>query len=90
MQFPVVGTLVGLYFGEGDAPTNFAEAKQTDERVFRTFFHAMLREGVALAPGAYEALFVGLGHTDAVLDEVGEAAHRARDRHGARRPTSRA
>ena len=26
--------------------------------------HAMLAEGVALAPGAYEALFVGLGHTD--------------------------
>ena len=26
----------------------------------------MLAEGVALAPGAYEALFVGLGHTDDV------------------------
>ncbi len=77
VQVPVVGTLAGLWFGEGDPPTNFAEAKQTDERVFRTFFHAMLREGVALAPGAYEALFVGLGHTDPVLEEVGAAAHRA-------------
>jgi glutamate-1-semialdehyde 2,1-aminomutase len=37
----------------------------------------MLAEGVALAPGAYEALFVGLGHTDQVLDAIGEAAHRA-------------
>jgi glutamate-1-semialdehyde 2,1-aminomutase len=72
-QFPVVGTLMGMYFGEGDPPTNFAEAKTTDERTYRAFFHAMLREGVALAPGAYEAVFVGLGHTDDVLDAIGAA-----------------
>ncbi len=76
-QFPVVGTLVGMYFGPGSAPTNFVEAKTTDEKVYRTFFHAMLSEGIALAPGAYEALFVGLGHTDDVLDAIGEAAQRA-------------
>jgi glutamate-1-semialdehyde 2,1-aminomutase len=76
-QFPAVGTLVGMYFGGGDAPTNFVEAKTTDEQVYRTFFHAMLAEGVALAPGAYETLFVGLGHTDDVLDAVGAAADRA-------------
>ena len=76
-QFPVVGTLVGMYFGDGAAPTNFVEAKTTDEQVYRTFFHAMLSQGVALAPGAYEALFVGLAHTDDVLDAIGEAAGRA-------------
>ena len=76
-KFPVVGTLVGMYFGDGAAPTNFVEAKTTDERVYRTFFHAMLNEGIALAPGAYEALFVGLAHTDDVLDAIGEAAGRA-------------
>jgi glutamate-1-semialdehyde 2,1-aminomutase len=76
-KFPVVGTLVGMYFGDGAAPTNFVEAKTTDERVYRTFFHAMLAEGIALAPGAYEALFVGLTHTDDVLDAIGEAAGRA-------------
>ncbi|HEX3087933.1 MAG TPA: glutamate-1-semialdehyde 2,1-aminomutase [Ilumatobacteraceae bacterium] len=75
--FPVVGTLVGMYFGTGSAPTNFGEAKTTDEQVFRTFFHAMLAEGIALAPGAYEALFVGLAHTDDVLDAIADAAGRA-------------
>ena len=34
----------------------------------------MLAEGVAMAPGAYEAIFVGLAHTDDVLDEIGDAA----------------
>ncbi len=76
-SFPVVGTLVGMYFGSGPAPTNFGEAKTTDELVYRTFFHAMLAEGIALAPGAYEALFVGLAHTDEVLDAIAEAAGRA-------------
>ena len=43
-------------------PTDFQQAKTTDEAVYRDFFHAMLAEGVALAPGAYEALFVGVGY----------------------------
>jgi glutamate-1-semialdehyde 2,1-aminomutase len=76
-QFPVVGSLVGMYFGDGPAPTDFAEAKTTDERMFAAFFHAMLDEGVALPPGAYEALFVGATHTDEVLEQVGAAATRA-------------
>jgi glutamate-1-semialdehyde 2,1-aminomutase len=66
-----------MYFGEGSVPTNFDEAKTTDERLYAAFFHAMLAEGVALAPGAYEALFVGLGHTDDVIDAIGAAATRA-------------
>lgn len=79
--FPVVGTLVGMFFAKPGAPiaapTNFDEAKTTDEDRYRRFFHAMLAEGVALAPGAYEALFVGLAHTDEVLDQIGAVAVRA-------------
>ena len=75
-QFPVVGTLVGAYFGKS-VPTNFDEAKQTDEKMYAKFFHAMLNEGVAMAPGAYEALFVGVGHTDLVMDQLAAAAHRS-------------
>ena len=37
----------------------------------------MLNEGVAMAPCAYEALFVGVGHTDAVIEQLAGAAHRA-------------
>jgi glutamate-1-semialdehyde 2,1-aminomutase len=78
--FPVVGTLVGMFFGDalhGAAPINFDEAKRTNEPMYARFFHAMLSEGVALAPGAYEALFVGIAHTDEVIDAIGEAATRA-------------
>jgi glutamate-1-semialdehyde 2,1-aminomutase len=73
---PVVGTLVGLHLAATPA-TNFDEAKTTDEAMFARFFHAMLDEGVALAPGAYEVLFPGLAHTDTVIDAIVEAAGRA-------------
>ena len=33
-------------------------------------FHALLRRGVALAPGAYEVLFPGLAHTAEIVDEL--------------------
>ena len=85
-QFPVVGTLVGMVCGDVPAPVDFDGARRTDEAAYAAFFQAMLAEGVAMAPGAYEAIFVGLGHDDAVLDEIGERAGRAaaRRRHGDR------
>jgi glutamate-1-semialdehyde 2,1-aminomutase len=85
-QFPVVGTLVGMFVGgaaRGALPVNFDEAKRTDAALYAKFFHAMLTEGVALAPGAYEALFVGLGHNDDVLGDLAERVHRAAVRLGA-------
>jgi glutamate-1-semialdehyde 2,1-aminomutase len=37
----------------------------------------LLAQGVAMAPGAYEAIFVGLGHDDVVMDDLAERFHRA-------------
>jgi glutamate-1-semialdehyde 2,1-aminomutase len=76
-HFPRVGTLVGAYFGEGGPVRNFDDATTTDEAAYARFFHAMLNEGVAMAPGAYEALFVGLGHDDSVMTELASVAQRA-------------
>jgi len=76
-QFPVVGTLLGIVCGDGPAPVDFDGARRTNETAYAAFFQAMLREGVAMAPGAYEAIFVGVGHTDDVIDQIGDAAGRA-------------
>jgi glutamate-1-semialdehyde 2,1-aminomutase len=76
-SFPVVGTLVGVVCGDVPPPADFDGARRTDERAYAALFQAMLAEGVAMAPGAYEAVFVGLAHDDAVIDEIGEAATRA-------------
>ena len=80
-SFPVVGTLFGIVCGDdAGVVTNFDEAKRTDEAMYAAFFRRMLAEGVAMAPGAYEAIFVGLAHDDAVITSIAEAAHRAAGR----------
>jgi len=66
---PVVGPLLGLHFSATPA-VDYDTARTTDEKAYARFFHALLDEGVALAPGAYEVLFVGMAHTEAILDEV--------------------
>jgi glutamate-1-semialdehyde 2,1-aminomutase len=48
-----------------------------DNGLYRAFFHALLDEGVALAPGAYEILFVSMAHSDEDLTRTVEAAARA-------------
>ena len=74
VQVPVVGPLVGLFFGD-EPVTDYASARATvASGVYAQFFGAMLERGVALAPGPYEAMFPGLAHLDAHLDEVVEAA----------------
>ena len=67
---PRVGSLLGCFFGDV-APTDFDEAKVlADNGIYPKVFHALLDRGVALAPGAYEALFPSLAHSDEVIDDT--------------------
>ena len=66
---PRIGTLVGIHCSLTPA-VDYATAKTTDTDLYKRFFHELLRRGVALAPGAYEVLFPGLAHDDAVIDEI--------------------
>ncbi len=76
VRVPVVGPLLGLYFGS-EPPTDYDGAKATDEKAYATFFHALLDRGVAIAPGAYEVLFPGLAHTKDELERVTDLASAA-------------
>jgi len=77
---PSVGPLVGLFVAPASdgplvPPTDYVSSRTVaGNGVYPRFFHAMLRRGVALAPGPYEVLFPGLAHDDAVLGRVVEAA----------------
>ena len=80
---PVRGPLLGLYLSreEFDEPTDFAQARPLcDNGLYPPFFHALLDQGVALAPGAYEILFVSLAHSDEDLARTVDAAGRAAER----------
>ena len=71
-----VGGMFGIYFS-ATPPASYAEALAGDKDAFNRFFHAMLDEGVYLAPSAYEAGFVSAAHTDADIAATLAAAARA-------------
>ncbi|MDQ1729719.1 MAG: glutamate-semialdehyde -aminomutase [Pyrinomonadaceae bacterium] len=61
-----------------DVPvTNWETANLSNRELYGKFFHAMLAEGVYLAPSQFEAGFVSITHTVAIIDETIEAARRA-------------
>ena len=47
-----------------------------DVERFKRFFHGMLREGIYLAPSAFEAGFLSAAHSDADLQATLDAASR--------------
>lgn len=76
-QVPRVGPLVGIFFGD-TLPTNYDEAQASANLgLYPKFFHGMLSRGVALAPGAYEAMFPSLAHTPSDIDRTAEIAAEA-------------
>jgi glutamate-1-semialdehyde 2,1-aminomutase len=68
-----IGSMFGLYF-RAAPPRSFAEVMQCDRERFNRFFHAMLENGVYLAPSAYEAGFVSASHGPGEIDATLAAA----------------
>ena len=71
-----IGSMFGVYF-RAAPPRSFAEVMQCDRERFNLFFHAMLEQGVYLAPSAYEAGFVSAAHGAVDLDATFAAAKAA-------------
>ncbi len=57
--------------------TDWATASGSNRALYGKFFHAMLEEGVYLAPSQFEAGFISIAHTDELLDRTIEAARKA-------------
>ena len=70
------GGMFGLFFRE-TPPRSFREVMECDRERFNRFFHAMLANGVYLAPSAYEAGFVSAAHGPSDLDATFAAARKA-------------
>ena len=70
------GGMFGIYF-RPTCPASFKEVMECDTDKFKTFFHAMLDNGVYLAPSTFEAGFVSITHDDSVLSKTFEAARKA-------------
>jgi glutamate-1-semialdehyde 2,1-aminomutase len=71
-----VGSMFTTFFTDADV-TDWPSAAKSDRERYGRFFHAMLEEGVYLAPSQFEAAFIGVAHTDELIDRTIEAARRA-------------
>jgi glutamate-1-semialdehyde 2,1-aminomutase len=72
-----VGGMFGLFFSGAEKIINFEQAGAVDVDMFKRFFHAMLDNGVYLAPSAYEAGFVSSAHTEEHISATINAAREA-------------
>jgi glutamate-1-semialdehyde 2,1-aminomutase len=74
-----VGSMMTPFFvrAAGQSVTNFTQATAGDTAAYARFFHAMLANGIFLAPSQYEAMFVSLAHTDEVIEKTIAAAEKA-------------
>jgi glutamate-1-semialdehyde 2,1-aminomutase len=59
-----VGGMFGFFFSEEQHITRYEQVVAGDIERFKKFFHGMLRQGVYLAPSAFEASFVSIAHSD--------------------------
>ena len=64
------------YFTE-EPVVDWDTANKSDRQRYGKFFHAMLEEGVYLAPSQFEAGFVSLAHTDQIIERTVAAARKA-------------
>jgi glutamate-1-semialdehyde 2,1-aminomutase len=56
---------------------DWTTAGRSDREAFARFFHAMLDEGVYLAPSQFEAAFISTAHTDEIIERTIDAARKA-------------
>src|SRR4051812_24350739 len=71
-----VGSMFTTFFT--DAPVyDWPTAARADRAAYGRFFHSMLEECVYLAPSQFEAGFIGVAHTNELLDKTVEAARKS-------------
>lgn len=72
-----LGSMFGFFFTEDEKVTQYPQVIGANVEQFNQFFHAMLDEGVYLAPASFEAGFMSSAHTDEDINATIAAADRA-------------
>jgi glutamate-1-semialdehyde 2,1-aminomutase len=69
----------GFFLADGPV-TDYASAKTANTELFKHFFHALLDDGVYIAPSQFEAAFVSTAHDADILGETRASMQRAMQR----------
>jgi len=70
------GSMICSYFTKGPVH-NLTDAMKSDRNRFAKFFHAMLDEGVFIAPSQFEAGFISAAHSEEDIKKTISAAEKA-------------
>lgn len=71
-----VGSMWTSFFTD-EPVVDWQTANRSNRQHYAAFFHAMLEEGVYLAPSQFEAAFVSLAHTDEIIEQTIDAARKS-------------
>lgn len=69
-----IGSMFGLFFTTANKIETDADVRACDIELFKRFFHAMLNEGIYLAPSAFEVGFVSAVHNEFEIERTLNAA----------------
>lgn len=72
-----VGGMFGFCFADIDKVENMQDVANSDERLFKLFYHEMLKQGVYFAPSLYEAGFISSAHGYQEIELTKQAADMA-------------
>ncbi|MDP6655379.1 MAG: glutamate-1-semialdehyde 2,1-aminomutase [SAR324 cluster bacterium] len=76
LQTQAMGSMFGLFFS-AEPVKNYEQALKTDTEQFTRFFRSMLKQGIYLAPSAFESLFVSTAHSEEDLERTATAFPKA-------------
>jgi glutamate-1-semialdehyde 2,1-aminomutase len=69
--------MFGFFFTKAMSVTRFSQVMNADSKMFDRFFHAMLRQGINLAPSPFESGFISAAHGDIEIKDTLDAAQNA-------------
>lgn len=71
-----VGSLMSVFFTD-EPVRDYRSVMTSDTKKYARYFHAMLENGIYLAPSQFEAMFVSAAHTKEDLERTRDALKRA-------------
>ena len=76
LQVQAMAGMFGFFFSETPV-RNYQDALNSDLELFTRFFRRMLKQGIYLAPSAFESLFISTAHTEEDLERTAKAFRKA-------------
>jgi glutamate-1-semialdehyde 2,1-aminomutase len=73
-SYTQVGGMFGCFFTEEENISTFTQVMKSDIKRFQKYFHLMLKNGVYLAPSAFESGFMSSAHGDLEISKTLDAA----------------